>query len=64
MKKLDQGHLHPLLEHLETNMSWLGIKPGPSASPASILFEQLILLRTSTYQQKQHGACSQVSSCL
>ncbi len=29
---LDQCHLHPPLEHPETNMSRAGIKPGPPAS--------------------------------
>jgi hypothetical protein len=27
MERLDQGHLHPLLGHHETNMSWQGIEP-------------------------------------
>jgi hypothetical protein len=27
MKRLDQGHLYPLLEHPETNMSRPGIEP-------------------------------------
>ncbi len=35
MKRLDQGNLHPLLEHPETNMSLPGIKPGSPASQAS-----------------------------
>ncbi len=35
LKRLDQGHLHPLLEHPETNMSRPGIEPGPPASGAS-----------------------------
>jgi hypothetical protein len=30
MKRLDQGHLHPLLEHPEKNVSRAGIEPGPS----------------------------------
>jgi hypothetical protein len=31
MKRLDQGHLHPLQEHPETNKSRPGIEPGPPA---------------------------------
>jgi hypothetical protein len=43
MKRLDQGHLHPLLEHPETNMSRPGIKPGPPGEYSSKeLFEQLM----------------------
>jgi hypothetical protein len=34
MERLDQGYLHPLLEHPETNMSRPGIDPGPPASEA------------------------------
>jgi hypothetical protein len=34
MERLDQGLLHPLLEHPETNMSRPGIEPGPPASHA------------------------------
>jgi hypothetical protein len=37
MKRFDQGHLNPLLEHPETNMSRQGIEPGPPASQASTL---------------------------
>ncbi len=38
MERLDQGgHIHPLLEHPETNMSWPGIEPGSPASQASTL---------------------------
>jgi hypothetical protein len=37
MKRRDQGHLHPLLEHPETNMSRPGIEPVPLASQASTL---------------------------
>jgi hypothetical protein len=37
MKRLDLGHLHPLLEHLKTKMSRPGIKPGLPASQASTL---------------------------
>ncbi len=33
--RLDQGHLHPLLEHPETNMSRPGVEPEPPASQAS-----------------------------
>jgi hypothetical protein len=36
-KRLDQGHLHPLLKHPETNMSRLGIEPRPPASQATSL---------------------------
>jgi hypothetical protein len=32
MKRLDQGHLHPLLEHPETNMSRPGIEQASQAS--------------------------------
>jgi hypothetical protein len=32
MKRLGQGHLHPLLVNPETNMSLLGIETGRSAS--------------------------------
>ena len=28
MKRFDQGHLHPLLEHPETDMSQPGIEPS------------------------------------
>ncbi len=28
MKKVDQGHLHPLLEQPKTDMSQPGIEPG------------------------------------
>ncbi len=41
MERLDQGHLHPLLEHPETNMSRPGIEPR---SPA---------LRRSGYSNKE-----------
>ncbi len=34
MERLDLGHLHPLQEHPETNMSRPGIEPGPPASQA------------------------------
>jgi hypothetical protein len=37
MKRLDQGNLHSLLEHPETNMSWPGIKPVSPAPQASTL---------------------------
>ncbi len=40
MERLNQGHLHPILEHLETNMfsSWkAGIEPGSPAAHASTL---------------------------
>jgi hypothetical protein len=37
MERLDQGHLHPLLEHPETNMSRPGNEPGPPASQARTL---------------------------
>ncbi len=33
--RLDQGHLHSLLEHPETNMSRPGVEPEPPASQAS-----------------------------
>ncbi len=49
MERLDQGHLHPLLKHPETNMYRLGIEPGLPASQASKeLFEQLMLLLHGT----------------
>ncbi len=32
LKRLDQGHIHPLQEHLETNMSQPRIEPGSQAS--------------------------------
>jgi hypothetical protein len=35
MKRFDEGHLHPLPKHHETNMSHPGIEPGPPASQAS-----------------------------
>jgi hypothetical protein len=43
MKRLDQGHPHPLLEHPKKNIPRPGIEPGPSASQHSSteLFEQL-----------------------
>ncbi len=37
MERLDLGHLHSLLEHPETNMSWPGIIPVSPASQASTL---------------------------
>ncbi len=37
VKRLNQGHLHPLLEHPETKMSRPGIVPRPPASQASTL---------------------------
>jgi hypothetical protein len=43
MERLDQGHLHPLLEHPETNMSRPDIEPGSHAGKHSKeLFEQLL----------------------
>jgi hypothetical protein len=43
MKRLDQGHPHPLLEHPKKNIPQPEIEPGPSASQHSSteLFEQL-----------------------
>ncbi len=35
MERLDQGHLHPLLGHPETNMTKPGIEPEPPTSQAS-----------------------------
>jgi hypothetical protein len=59
MKRLDQGHLHPLLEHPETNMSRPGIEPVPPVAQTSTLelFEQLLLLlfRTSTALLYERG---------
>jgi hypothetical protein len=37
MERLDQGHLHPLLEHPETNMSRPGIECASPASQAGTL---------------------------
>jgi hypothetical protein len=37
MKRIDQGHLHPLLEHHESNESRPGIEPRSPASPARTL---------------------------
>jgi hypothetical protein len=52
MKRLDQDHLHLLLEHPKTNMSRPGIEPRLPASQASTLakklFEQLFFFGTST----------------
>jgi hypothetical protein len=36
LEKLDEGHLHPLLEQSETNMSRPGIEPGPPRWEASM----------------------------
>ncbi len=35
MERLDQGHLHPLLEQVETDMSRPGIEPVPQRWEAS-----------------------------
>jgi hypothetical protein len=47
MKRLDQGHLHPLLQHPQTNMSSPGIEPRAacvtSEHASKDLFEQLML---------------------
>ncbi len=49
MKRLDQGHLNPLLEHPKTNMSRPGIEPWPPGEHSSKeLFEQLMLLLFGT----------------
>ncbi len=54
MKRLDQGHPHPLLEHPETNMSRPGIEPRTACvtgeHSSKELFEQLmpLLFVTST----------------
>jgi hypothetical protein len=53
MKRLDQGHLHPLLEHPETNKS-RAVKRTRVACVAGVhsskeLFEQLILLLLGTF---------------
>ncbi len=52
MKRLDQGHLHPLLEHHETNMSRPGIEPEPPGATgehsSKELFKQLLLLLFGT----------------
>jgi hypothetical protein len=46
MKRLDQGHSHPLLEHPKTIMPRPGIEPGPPALQHSSKepFKQLTLL--------------------
>jgi hypothetical protein len=41
MKRLDQGHLHPKLEGLETDMSRPGIEPGGGEHSRKGLFEEL-----------------------
>ncbi len=41
MKRLDQGHLHPLIEHPETNMSQPGIEPSESFGPQMALAYRL-----------------------
>jgi hypothetical protein len=49
MKRLDQGHLHPLLEHTAGNKTRVTYEPGVHSSKE--LFEQLIrnLYSTGTY---------------
>jgi hypothetical protein len=50
MEIFDQGHLHPLLEHPETNISQPGIEPGLANTLASKeLLEQLMLLPFGTF---------------
>jgi hypothetical protein len=52
MKRLDQGHLHPLLEHSETNKSRPEIEPGVACvigeHSSKELLEQLMLLLFGT----------------
>ncbi len=54
MKRLNHGHLHPLIEHPETNISRPVIEPGPPALHASNLsiikelFERIMLLLFGT----------------
>jgi hypothetical protein len=52
---IDQGYLHALLEHPETNISMPGIEPGPPASQASKeLFEQLMLFLFGTSTDRSY----------
>jgi hypothetical protein len=49
LERLDQDHLHPLLEHPETNLSRPGIEPRPPTSQkCKGLLEQLMLLQFGT----------------
>jgi hypothetical protein len=55
MKRLDQDHLNPLLEHPVTYKSWPGIKPGVSCVAGAHSSEELAIrtaylfaIRTST----------------
>ncbi len=62
MERLDHGHLHPLLEHRETNMSRPGIEPGsPVAGKYSSkeLFEQILNIYSEhLYMSLRHGSPS------
>jgi hypothetical protein len=50
MERLEQGHLHPLLQHPETKMSRPGIERGSPVSHSSKeLFEHIILSLLGTY---------------
>jgi hypothetical protein len=55
MEGLDQGHLHPLLEHPETNISWPEIESGSPASQIAIRTAYAVAIRNQYMAAPVHG---------
>ncbi len=62
MERLDQGLLHPPLEHRKTNMSCLGIKPGSPVSQVCTLTKSYSNRLCCCYSELLHG-CPSACGC-